>query len=153
MIGLIKVYVIGHSGYAVTQVLGGYAAARFGGKASLLFSIGCLSLGTMLIPTAARFDYRQGLYKDYTSTYSTDDFFRLFSQEQLISKSHVSHVHRLVVTIRVVQGLVSGIGFPSVYHLLGVWSTAVERATLMRKDSRINFLSFPIRTLSYVTIL
>ena len=58
MIGLIKVYVIVHSGYAVTQVLGGYAAARFGGKASLLFSIGSLSLGTMLIPTAARFDYR-----------------------------------------------------------------------------------------------
>ena len=42
----------------MTQVLGGYAAARFGGKASLLFSIGFLSLGTMLIPTAARFDYR-----------------------------------------------------------------------------------------------
>ena len=38
--------------------MGGYAAARFGGKASLLFSVGFLSLGTMLIPTAARFDYR-----------------------------------------------------------------------------------------------
>ena len=50
-----------HSGYALTQVLGGYAAARFGGKASLMFSIGSLSLGTMAIPTAARFDHRCAL--------------------------------------------------------------------------------------------
>ncbi len=36
-----------------------------------------------------------------------------------------------VIVIRVIQGLVSGLAFPSVYNLFRVWTGLEERATLM----------------------
>ena len=37
----------------------------------------------------------------------------------------------IVVVLRIVQGLVSGVVFPSFYNLFAVWSSPDERATLM----------------------
>merc|ERR1719471_1229581 len=37
----------------------------------------------------------------------------------------------LVIAIRIIQGLASGLAFPSLYNLFSVWSTPGERATLM----------------------
>jgi len=37
----------------------------------------------------------------------------------------------MVICVRAAQGLVSGLSFPSVYALLGHWSSPAERATLM----------------------
>ena len=36
-----------------------------------------------------------------------------------------------VMVIRIIQGLVSGVAFPSLYNLFAVWSSPNERATLM----------------------
>ena len=36
-----------------------------------------------------------------------------------------------VIVIRIVQGLVSGVAFPSLYNMFAVWSSTNERATLM----------------------
>jgi MFS family permease len=94
-------------------MLGGYAAGKFGGKVSLIFSIGSLSVTSLLIPEAARFDYRYVKWKEHNG------------RVMMISS------FRLVIAIRVFQGLVSGIGFPSIYQLFGVWSPPGERATLM----------------------
>lgn len=36
-----------------------------------------------------------------------------------------------VIVVRIVQGLVSGVAFPSLYNMFAVWSNKNERATLM----------------------
>lgn len=45
----------------------------------------------------------------------------------------------LVILLRVIQGLSSGLAFPSVYALFNVWSHPSERATLMT----ITFAAIP----------
>jgi hypothetical protein len=57
-------------------MLGGYAAGKFGGKVSLIFSIGSLSVTSLLIPEAARFDYRYVKWKEHNGRVMTNnDFF------------------------------------------------------------------------------
>lgn len=53
-----------------------------------------------------------------------------------------------VIAIRIVQGLVSGMAFPSLYNLFVVWSSPDERATLMSivlsGIATANFINLPL---------
>ncbi|XP_067947009.1 sialin-like [Watersipora subatra] len=88
-------------GYIVTQIPGGYLSGRFGGKRVLLVGYIINGLVTILTPLAARYDG-----KNYTTSAG------------------------LVIALRVIAGLSTGVVFPAIQSLLGHWSPPYERSKL-----------------------
>ena len=81
-------------GYVLTQIPGGRAAEKFGGK--WIFGIGILitSIFTILMPIAAKTDFR------------------------------------LLVAVRIIEGLGEGVTFPVMNAMLAHWSPPLERSKL-----------------------
>ena len=81
-------------GYVLTQIPGGRAAELFGGK--WIFGIGILitSIFTILMPIAAKTDFR------------------------------------LLVAVRVIEGMGEGVTFPVMHAMLAHWSPPLERSKL-----------------------
>lgn len=88
-------------GYVLTQIPGGRAAEKFGGK--WIFGCGILltSVFTILMPFAARFDASQGYQYPY-----------------------------FLVATRVIEGLGEGVTFPVMHAMLAQWSPPLERSKL-----------------------
>ncbi|XP_067947011.1 sialin-like isoform X2 [Watersipora subatra] len=88
-------------GYLVTQIPGGYLSGRFGGKKVMLVGMTVYGLVTVLTPAAARYNG-----KGYTTSAG------------------------LVIALRVIAGLSTGLVFPAMQSLLGHWSPPYERSKL-----------------------
>ncbi|XP_067947501.1 uncharacterized protein [Watersipora subatra] len=88
-------------GYLITQIPGGYLAGRFGGKRVMLVGMSCYGLVTMLTPLAARYNG-----SDYTTSAG------------------------LVIVLRVLAGLSTGVILPSMQNLFGHWAPPYERSKL-----------------------
>lgn len=55
----------------------------------------------------------------------------MFSLTTLMIPSLARFDESLVIAIRILQGLISGVAMPSLYNIFSVWSDPQERATLM----------------------
>ena len=81
-------------GYVLSQIPGGRAAEYFGGKWILGLGILITSIFTILMPIAAKIDFK------------------------------------LLVAVRVIEGLGEGVTFPVMHAMLAQWSPPLERSKL-----------------------